>query len=108
MSNRTKIKKRPPKPEKISVPPPKPRRQFWQPPQTLLAAVVFLALGAAILGSSLYVVIPAGIVLIALMGWSSLVAYYSGTGSRAYKSMLMPSILIVILLVVRVFTLLEK
>lgn len=108
MSNRTKIKKRPPKPEKISAPPPKPPKPFWQPPQTLLAAVIFLALGAAILGKSLYVVIPAGLVLIGLLGWSAFVARYSGAGSRALRSMLMPAILIVILIIVRVFTLLGK
>ncbi len=108
MSNRTKIKKRPSKPEKISAPPPKPLKKLWQPPQTLLAAVVFMALGAAILGKSLYVVIPSGVVLIALIGWSGFAARHSGAGSRALRSMFMPSVLIVILLIVRVFTLLEK
>lgn len=107
MSNRTKIKKRPLK-ENASAPLPEPPKKLWQPPQTLLAAVIFLALGAAILGKSIYIVIPAGVVLIALLGWSGLAVHYSGAGSRAFRSMLMPSILVVILIVVRVFTLLGK
>lgn len=108
MSNRTKIRKRPPKPLTPTVRPPEPQKAPWRPPQTLLAAVIFITLGIAILANSLYLIVPAGIVLIATLVWSGLTVRNLGSGSRALKQFLMPGILILVLLVVRIITVLEK
>lgn len=108
MSNRTKIKIRAPKPEKIVVPPPIPPKKLWQPPQSLLGAVIFLALGAAIFGKSLYVVIPAGLVLLGLLAWSGVVARYSGAGSKVLRSIFLTTLLIITVLAVRIYLELNK
>lgn len=109
MSNRTKIKKHAPKPPEIEANvPSQPQKAPWRPPQTLLAAVIFVSLGIAILGNSLYLIVPAGIVLLAVLIWGGLTARHLGTGSRALKQFLMPGILILVLLVVRIITVLEK
>lgn len=106
MSNRTKIKKRLLKPEKTL--PPTSSKAPWRPPQALLAAVIFLALGTAILAKSLYLIVPAGIVLITLLVWSGLTARRSGMGSKGIRLTLMPAILIAVLLIIRVYTVLNK
>lgn len=108
MSNRTKIKKRTPKPEVPVNIPSQPQKAPWRPPQTLLAAIIFAALGIAILGKSLYLIVPAGIVLIAVLIWSGLTARHLGIGSRALKQLLLPGILILVLMAVRVVSILEK
>lgn len=109
MSNRTKIKKRVPKlPEAPANIPSQPQKAPWRPPQTLLAAVIFITLGIAIMANTLYLIVPAGILLMAVLVWSGITARHLGTGSRALKQFLMPGILILVLLAVRVVTILEK
>lgn len=95
MSNRTKVKKRVPKTP-------------WLPSQTLLAALIFITLGIAILAKSLYLIVPAGVVLLGILFWGGITARLLGAGSKTLKQFITPGILVLVLLVVRIITILGK
>lgn len=100
MSNRTKIKKQPP----ISTtPPPLQQRKSFQPSPTLLGAIIFLTLGTVILAKSVYLFLPAGLILMAVIVW-----FDRSFKTKRRVSVLLPLVLLAIVLAVRTYGTLPK
>lgn len=109
MSNRTKIKKKVAvSPKQRTEPTPSRERKYWQPPQALLGTVIFLTLGTAILAKSIYLYLPAGLILIGVIGYSGFIANRTGASSKGMKFILTPVVLITILMIARIYSTLYK